>query len=113
TSVSAAPRPDAATTGNVMWSGRATARSIRSLISRDRGPGISVTSSIVFAVAISPAERTRTRLQARDSASIEASRDENGRLSAALLTATSLDFVGALPADRTSAARMRDIPHAG
>ena len=55
TSVSVAPRAEAATIGNVICSGLATARSIRSPISRDLGPGISVTSSITFVAAIWPA----------------------------------------------------------
>src|SRR5579884_758149 len=53
TSVRVAPRADSATTGKVTASGAATARSSRSTISRERGPGISVRSWIVRVVAIS------------------------------------------------------------
>src|SRR5262245_8525032 len=52
TSVSVAPRPSRATTGRYRDSGPATTRSLRSAISRDRGPGIAVLRSIARVVAM-------------------------------------------------------------
>ena len=60
TSVSVTPRADSATTGKVIASDRETERSIRATISRDRGPGISVFSSIVRVTAIDPASSGTT-----------------------------------------------------
>ena len=58
TSVNVAPRAEAATTGKVIASGRATAAAIRSPISRERGPGTSVFSSITRVAATEAAYRT-------------------------------------------------------
>ncbi len=51
TSVSVAPRAEAATIGKVIARGLATAAAIRTPISRDRGPGTSVLSSIARVTA--------------------------------------------------------------
>ena len=52
TSVSVAPLPSAAKIGWTSESGAATTRSLRSMISLDRGPGTSVRSSIDFVMAM-------------------------------------------------------------
>src|SRR5215207_6313320 len=61
-SVIVTPRADSAAIGKVSARGLATARWMRSTISRERGPGISVLSSIVRVAATFAAYRTPSRV---------------------------------------------------
>ena len=80
TSVIVEPRASAATTGACTISGRATARRSRSRISRERGPGISVRSSMTRVAAMRAAySGGRTGILSRDGSRRPRSRSRSSR----------------------------------
>src|SRR3954454_1156417 len=92
TSVSVAPLASSTTTGRYTDSGSATTRSLRSRISRDRGPGIAVFNSIVRVIAMALTLPQRPGAGAAGRPPLDRSR--LGGLGSRLLLAQAADQVG-------------------